>query len=61
MARIASGVNACCYHHVPFDVINKRYSAASPAENAERFSESLSDSVFIDISALLRVLRSGFL
>ena len=27
MARIASGVNACCHRHVPYDVINKRLSA----------------------------------
>ena len=25
---IASGINACCYRHVPYDVINKRYSAS---------------------------------
>ena len=31
MARIASGVNACCHRHVPFGVINacRRHSAAS--------------------------------
>ena len=23
MTRIASGINACCYRHVPYDVINK--------------------------------------
>ena len=54
MARIASGVNGCCYRYVPYDVINKRYSASFgrlPAENAERFAESLNDFVFIDISA----------
>ena len=54
MARIASGVNACCYRHVPYDVINKRYSASIgrwPAENAKRFTESLNDFVFINISA----------
>ena len=54
MARIASSVNACCYRHVPYDVINKRYSASIgrwPAENAKRFTESLNDFVFIDISA----------
>ena len=28
MARIASGVNACCHRHVPYDVINKRLSAS---------------------------------
>ena len=28
MARIASGVDACCYRHVPYDVINKRLSAS---------------------------------
>ena len=54
MVQIASGVNACCYRHVPYDVINKRYSASfgrQPAENAERFAELLNDIVFIDISA----------
>ena len=54
MARIASGGNACCYRHVPYDVIYKRYSASIgrwPAENAKRFTESLNDFVFIDISA----------
>ena len=54
MARIASGVNAWCYRHVFYDVINKRNSASFgrlPAENAERFVESLNDFVFIDISA----------
>ena len=24
MTRVASGVNACCYRHVPYDLINKR-------------------------------------
>ena len=63
MARIASGVNACCYRHVPYDIINKRYSASfgrSPAENAERFAEPLNDTVFIDISAFTACFAFGF-
>ena len=59
MARIASGVKTCCYRHVPYDVINKRYSALSgryPAEKAER----LNDFVFIDISAFTAYFAFGF-
>ena len=62
MARIASSVKACCYRHVPYDVINKRYSALIgrlPAENAERFAESLNDIVFIDISAFTAYFAFG--
>ena len=29
MAPITTGVNACCYRHVPYDIINKPYLAAS--------------------------------
>ena len=64
MAQIASGVNACCYRHVPYDVINKRYSVSFgrwPAENAERFTKSLNDIVFIDISAFTSYFPFGFL
>ena len=28
LARITSCVSACCYRHVPYDVINKRYLAS---------------------------------
>ena len=54
MAQIASGVDPCCYRHVPYDVINKRLLASFgrlSAENAKRFAKSLNDIVFIDISA----------
>ena len=64
MARIASGVNACCYLHVPYDVINKWYSPSfghKPTENAERFAESLNDIVFIDIFAFTAYFAFGFL
>ena len=64
MAQIASGVNACCYRLVPYDVINKRYSASFggyPAENAKRFTESLNDFVFIDISAFTADFAFNFL
>ena len=61
MAQIASGINACCHCHVPYDVINKRLSASFgpyTAENAERFPVLLNDIVFIDISAFA---AKGFL
>ena len=64
MAPIASGANACCSRHVPYDVINKCYSASFSrllAENAERFTESLYDFVFIDFSAFTLYFAFGFL
>ena len=63
MARIASGVNACCYCHVPYAVINKRYSASFGrllAENAERFAESFILFSLIPLLSL-HILCSGFL
>ena len=63
MARIASGVNACCHRHDPYDIINKRLSSSFsyyPAENAERFAKSLNDMVFIDISAFTTYFAFGF-
>ena len=48
MAPIASCINACCYRHVPYDVIHKR------------FAESLNDFVFIDISAFTAYFAFGF-
>ena len=63
MARIASGVDACCHRHVPYDVINKRLSASfgrKPAENAEGFVEPLNDIVFIEISAFTAYIALGF-
>ena len=64
MAQIASDVNAYCYRHVPYDVINKRYLASCgrwPAENAECFAESLNDFIFIDISVFTAYFAFGFL
>ena len=61
MARIASGINACCYRHVPYDVINKRiFRPQVRPENAEHFAESLKDIVFIDISAFTMCFAFGF-
>ena len=64
MARIASGGNAYCYRHFLYDVINKRYLASLgrlPVENAERFAESLNNTVFNDISAFTACFAFVFL
>ena len=58
--RITSGVNACCYRHVPYEVINKRYSTAK-RRKMPNVLPSPWTILFSSISLLsLHILRSGF-
>ena len=59
---IVSGVNACCYNHVPYGIIRTLFGVIRPllAGNAERFAEPLNDIVFIDTFALTACFAFGF-
>ena len=63
MARIASGVNACCYRHVPYDFIKNAIWRHSAANRRKMLNVSPSHwtILFSSISLLsLHILRSFF-